>query len=371
MKSNQMKLTALALVGVLSMFAAGCGNDEPTVTTTQPAATTSSATTTATTPATTPPTTTPATTPPATTPPATTTPPVPAVTKTYALPGNQVFPEGVAWDPTSNDFFTGSTGDGTIYRGDIDSGQVTIFSAAGADGRTAAIGMKVDVTKRRLWVCGGATGSVWVYDVNSGALIRKFDTPQVALTFLNDVALAPNGDAYVTDSRRPVLFKISGSGAQPGELEDFIEFQNTPIVYTAGQNALNGIVVTADGANLIVVHSGAQKLYRIAVATKAITEINLGGAAQGGDGMVLDGQILYICERVTNTDRIVRVRLQPDFGSGTIVDNFRDSTFSTPTTIAKVGNRMLVVNSQFANRGTGLTPTLPFTISDIPIPPLP
>jgi sugar lactone lactonase YvrE len=366
MKSNHMKLTALALVGVLSMFAAGCGKDEPTVTTTRPPATTLPATT----PATTPPTTTPATTPP-TTPPATTPPPVPAITKTYALPGNQVFPEGVAWDPTSNDFFTGSTNDGTIYRGDIDSGQVTVFSAAGADGRTAAIGMKVDVAKRRLWVCGGATGSVWVYDVNSGALIRKFDTPQVASTFLNDVALAPNGDVYVTDSRRPVLFKITGSGAQPGQLEDFIEFENTPIVYTAGVNALNGIVVTADGANLIVVHSGAQKLYRIAVATKTITEINLGGALQGGDGMVLDGQILYICERVTNTDRIVRVRLAADFDSGTIVDNFRDSTFSTPTTIAKVGNRMLVVNSQFANRGTGLTPTLPFTITDMPIPPLP
>jgi len=63
-----------------------------------------------------------------------------APARTYALPGDQVFPDGVAYDHTSNSFFTGSTNDGTV------------FSAGGTDGRTAAIGMKVDIKTRRLWI---------------------------------------------------------------------------------------------------------------------------------------------------------------------------------------------------------------------------
>ncbi|MBI4303265.1 MAG: SMP-30/gluconolactonase/LRE family protein [Chloroflexi bacterium] len=294
--------------------------------------------------------------------------PVPtAPARTYALPGDRVFPEGIAYDPISNSFFTGSTNDGTVFRGDLSSGQVTVFSAGGLDGRTAAIGMKVDSKTRRLWIAGGATGLIFVYNVDSGALIRKYNTPQVQQTFLNDVALAPNGDAYFTDSRRPVLFKVAG--AQPGEAENWLDFTGTPVQFTANATALNGIVVSQDGAYIVVVHSAAQKLYRITIATKDVREVDLGGTAQGGDGMVLDGQTLYVLARTQTSDMIVRIQMAADFSRGTIRDNFRDASFAFPTTIAKLDSRMLVVNSQFNARGAGQTPKLPFTVSDIPIPP--
>ncbi len=299
---------------------------------------------------------------------ATPTPAASASTRTYALPGDQVFPEGIAYDSTSNTFFTGSTSDGTIFRGGLSTGQVTIFSPGGADGRTAAIGMKADIKTRRLWVAGGATGLMFVYNVDTGALIRKYATPTAEQTFLNDVALAPNGDAFFTDSRRPVLFKISGAGAQPGEVESWLSFSGTAIQFTAGATALNGIVLSPDGAYIVVVHSGAQKLFRITMASKEVREVDLGGTQQGGDGMVLDGQLLYVLTRTQTSDMIVRIQMAADFSRGTIRDNFRDSSFAYPTTIAKVDGRMLVVNSQFNARGQ--TPKLPFTVSDIPIPPL-
>lgn len=291
-----------------------------------------------------------------------------APAKSYALPGDRVFPEGITYDRTSNSFFTGSTNDGTLFRGDLASGQVNVFSAGGADGRTAAIGMKVDSKTRRLWVAGGATGLIFVYNVDSGTLVRKYATPQAEQTFLNDIALAPNGDAYITDSRRPVLFKISGSSAQPGELESWLDFAGTPVKFTEGATALNGIVVSQDGAYIVVVHSGDQKLFRIAIAGKETSEVDLVGIPQGGDGMVLDSQMLYVLTR-TPSDMIVRIQMTPDFSSGTIKDNFRDDSFAFPTTIAKVDGRMLVVNSQFNARSAGQTPKLPFSISDIPIPP--
>lgn len=297
-----------------------------------------------------------------------TTPAAPAPAKTYALPGDRVFPEGVAYDPASHSFFTGSTNDGAIFRGNLASGKVEIFSAGGADGRTAAIGMKVDETRRRLWIAGGATGLMLVYNIDTGALIRKYTTPQAEQTFLNDVALAPNGDAYFTDSRRPVLFKIDGAGEPPGELASWLDFNGTPVKFTPGATALNGIVVSGDGRYIVVVHSGDRKLFRITVASREVREVDLDGTPQGGDGMVLDGETLYVLARTETGDGIARIQMAPDLASGTIRDSFRDDSFAFPTTIAKVADRMLVVNSQFNARGEGLTPKLPFTVSDIPIP---
>jgi sugar lactone lactonase YvrE len=75
------------------------------------------------------------------------------------------------------------------------------FLAGGADGRTTAIGMKVD-RQGRLFVAGGGTGAVWVYDTKTRTLIRKFESGFSGQQFLNDLVIAPNGDVFVTDSMR-------------------------------------------------------------------------------------------------------------------------------------------------------------------------
>jgi len=64
----------------------------------------------------------------------------------YALPGNEVYPEGVAYRPDTGEFFVGSTTDGTVFRGNVGEpgAEAEIFLEPGKDGRTAATGMKVD-----------------------------------------------------------------------------------------------------------------------------------------------------------------------------------------------------------------------------------
>ena len=37
----------------------------------------------------------------------------------YALPENEVYPEGAAYRPESGEFFVGSTTDGTVFRGNV------------------------------------------------------------------------------------------------------------------------------------------------------------------------------------------------------------------------------------------------------------
>ncbi|MDP8972525.1 MAG: hypothetical protein M3N45_04960 [Actinomycetota bacterium] len=66
---------------------------------------------------------------------------------------------------------------------------------------------------------------------------------------------------------------------------------------------------------------------------------------------------------------IVPVELSEDFASGEVGEAFSDPSFARPTTIAKFGNRLLVVvNSQFDRRESGQSPELPFTVSAVEVP---
>ena len=293
----------------------------------------------------------------------------------YVLPGDAVFPEGVTVDESTNTFYVGSTTDGTLFTGNVDTGEVSVF----AEGtQPTAIGMALNAG--RLIVAGGDSGNVYVYDTENGELLETLSTPETDSTFLNDVAFTPSGDAYITDSQRPVLFKISSSemsggstggagtgGAGEGAgIEAWLEFSDTPLTYQEGFN-LNGIASTPDGAYLIVVQSNTGQLFRINTETKEVTEIDLGGdTVMAGDGILLDGGTLYVTRN--SAGLIVPVTLSDDYSSGTVGEGFSDPSFIYPTTIAKAGDTLLVVNSQFNNRGEGVSPELPFTVSRVAIP---
>ena len=284
----------------------------------------------------------------------------------YILPGKTVFPEGIAYQPTTGDFFVSSTTDGTIFRGNVQSKPADVFLPGGTDGRTTAIGLKVDDYQGRLFVAGGNTGQIFVYDTDSGQLLSKFDN-QKASTFINDAAISRNGDAYFTDSFNPILYKVSTNEADEIEFSAWLDLTGTAIVYQSGFN-LNGIAASNNGKYLIVVQTNTGKLFRIDIASKQVTEIDLGGAKlTNGDGILLSRKrTLYVVRN--QNELIVKVQLSEDFSRGTVVSSTSDPSFAYPTTIAQVRKRLLVVNSQFDKRGAGLTPELPFTVSSISLP---
>jgi len=284
----------------------------------------------------------------------------------YILPGDTVFPEGIAYQPTTGDFFVSSTTDGTIFRGNVQSESADVFLPGGTDGRTTAIGLKVDDYQDRLFVAGGNTGQIFVYDTDSGQLLSKFNNQKTS-TFINDAAISPNGDAYFTDSSDPILYKVSTNEADELEFSAWLDLTGTAIVYQSGFN-LNGIAATNNGKYLIVVQTNTGKLFRIDIASKQVTEIDLGGATlTNGDGILLSRRrILYVVRN--QNELIVKVQLSEDFSRGTVISSTTDPSFAYPTTIAQARKRLLVVNSQFDKRGAGLTPELPFTVSSISLP---
>lgn len=279
---------------------------------------------------------------------------------------DDVFPEGVA--VAREDFYVGSTTDGTIYRGDLDDPVATPFLPGGADGRTAAIGMKVD--RGTLFVAGGATGRLFAYDVRTRALVGSWQVEQTgAPTFLNDVAVSPRGDVYVTDSLRPFLYRVDArdrrtTGTQP--LPVHVAFEGTELTYTTGFN-VNGVVVTKDGRYAVLAQSNAAALFRVRLGDGAVQRIDLGGEAVAGDGLVLDGRRLHAVERQGDLGQVVTIELDRRLTSGTVVSRTTDPSFDDPTTAALVRGSLLVVNSQFGERNAGEAPG-PFTVSRIPVP---
>ena len=285
----------------------------------------------------------------------------------YVIPGSAVFPEGIAYDQRTQTVFVSSTTNGAIYRGDAGDETLTQFLPGGADGRTTAIGLEVD-DEGHLWVAGGGTGLVFVYDAVSGALIARLSAGGGSSpTFINDIAVDRNGVGYITDSMRPVIYRVVPNGAGGYTLEPWLPLAGTAIQHVVPGFNLNGIVVSPNGRYLYVVQTNTGKLFQIEIATKEIVQLDTGGALfPNGDGLWLHGNSLYVLQNMQ--ELITELRLQQNQADARVVSQTTDPSFMFPTSLVIARGRMLVVNSQFDRRGPGLSPVLPFTVSVVPVP---
>ncbi len=281
--------------------------------------------------------------------------------KRIELPGATVFPEGVAFDDESNTVYVGSTTDGTIYAGKRGDKSLKVLLPPGGDGRTSAAGMKVD-GKGRLFVAGGALGRIFVYDLKKKSLISSFNIGSNP-SFVNDVTVTPNGDAFFTDSQIPVIYRVF---TKDNALlaERWLELAGSPIVYTQGFN-LNGIASSKDGKTLITVQSNTGKLFKIDVPTKQVTEIATGGAVlAGGDGLLLREKTLYVLRN--SAGLIMAFKMSDDFSRAALNSVETRAKFQFPTTLAYADGKLLVVNSQFDKRQG--VPSLPFNVLQTSLP---
>jgi sugar lactone lactonase YvrE len=288
------------------------------------------------------------------------------------------YPEGIAADNESGNFYVSSFSNGSIYSGNVNSSDVPleVFLPGGQDGRTRAIGLKLD-DEGRLYIAGGDTGKVFIYDTANKELVRSFDAQGAG--FLNDLAINPKtGDVYITDSFQPVIWRVPAGEVKDdpaeGKLDRWLPLTGTLITYEPGFN-LNGIVATPNGRYLLTVQSNTGNLYRIDTETQQISLVEgLGkGTLGGGDGLVLKGHTLYV---IRNQGFVTEISLGQKFESGQVEGdtpvpsptNEVDGDF--PTTGALVSGRLLVVNSQFDEGGPagGADPERPFTVSAMPAP---
>jgi sugar lactone lactonase YvrE len=244
-------------------------------------------------------------------------------------------------------FYAGDLFRGDIFRGDLQRGTAELFIDA-PDGRMA-VGMAANLAHDLLFVAGGLTGQGYVYDTRSGATVATYQLGDPAATFVNDVTVTHDG-AWFTDSLQARLYFVPVSGAGvPGPSRTLA--LSGPAADTSAEFNLNGIAATPDGKTLIVGHSGNGQLYTVDPATGASAGI-AGVSVPNVDGLLLEAGRLWAVQNMNN--QVAEVRLRPDLTSGVIEKIITSDLFQVPTTVARFGSRLAVVNAKF---DTGVPPT--------------
>jgi sugar lactone lactonase YvrE len=268
-------------------------------------------------------------------------------------------PEGVASHGSL--IYVGNVRDGAIFVADPRTGSGHILVQPPE--RRVALGLELDPRTNYLFVAGGSTGHVYVYDADTGESVADYALAS-APTGINDVVVTRDAATF-TDSARNVLYRLPlgrGGRLPPPDQVRTVPLGGETETIPGAFNA-NGIEATPDGKELIVVNTTVGKLYRVDPDTGFATTIDLGVSVRNGDGLVLRGRTLYVVENASN--RITVFRLSHDFSRGNLVDVISDPRFDFPTTAAVVGHALYVANPRFTTRPT---PETRYHVLRVPLP---
>jgi sugar lactone lactonase YvrE len=191
-----------------------------------------------------------------------------------------------------------------------------------------------------------------VYDARTGQDVAVLQLANPALgTVINDVIVARKA-AWFTDSAHPNLYRVPiGSDGSIGAPSTLVV--SGPAAHLSGAFNMNGIAATPDGKTLIVAHSGDGALYTVNPVTGASAAI-AGANVPNVDGILLEAGRLWAVQNFSN--QVTELRLSPDLSSATVVRIITSGQFEVPTTVARDGSRLAVVNAKF---DTGFPPTAP------------
>ena len=248
-------------------------------------------------------------------------------------------------------FYAGDLFAGDIFRGNLQRGTAELFIDAPA-GRMA-VGMAADVAHDLLFVAGGFTGQAYIYDTRSGAPVASYQLGTSTSSLINDVTLTKDG-AWFTDSFQARLYfvPVSRAGVPSATFRTLaLSGPAAAISPVSGAVNLNGIQATANGKTLIVAHSANAQLDTVDPITGASATI-AGISVPNVDGILLEAGRLWAVQNFSN--QVSRIRLAPDLSSGVVEEVITSDLFQIPTTAARFGSRLAVVNAKF---DTGFPPT--------------
>jgi hypothetical protein len=265
-------------------------------------------------------------------------------------------PEGITAG-TGTTVYVGSLATGAVLKADVRTGNT---SALVPGGSPPAVGVEYDARANRLWVAGGPTGQVRVYDASSGAPLETYTFSPAG--FLNDLVVTDSA-VYVTDSgfKHLDVIPLGEDGALPDPSEATMLPLSGDFQLVAGQFNANGIVATRGW--LIVVNSFTGKLFRVDPATGNATEIRLGpGVDVGfGDGLEVHGGTLYVVQNQLN--RVAVFALGPRLAVALRLGILTSNSLAVPTTAAWVAGSLYAVNARF---GTPVTPDTSYWVTTLP-----
>lgn len=200
------------------------------------------------------------------------------------IAGSRVFPESVTSDAAGN-IYNGSVA-GTIYRTPAGAGAAEPWIVADAqNGLKSLFGVFADDARGLLWVCSNpnffaretGASSLRAFDLASGRLSGVYDFPAGEPAACNDIAAAPDGTLWVTETSGGRIFVL---GPNANELELFARSEELV--------GVDGIALAGDGTIYInnVRRQLFQRVERGADGSFAgLTTLTTSSPLEGPDGL--------------------------------------------------------------------------------------
>lgn len=289
------------------------------------------------------------------------------------LPGDHVFPESVT-----------STKDGTLYVGSFASGGIMKAApgarkaepwvAPGAFDTRSILGILADEASGTLWACSNDLSVMGVAGPSQvkGSYLKGFDLQTGegkvgaklpgAKTFCNDIAIGPDGAAYITNSQAPQILRL-----KPGtsELEVFVEDPAFAPPSGKGGAGLDGIAFGHDGQLYVNKFTDAA-LFRVAVENgKAgkVTKLETSQPLVLADGLrPTEGKHQFLM--IEGRGQLDRVTVSGDKAEIEVLKDGLDG----PTGVTKTGNTAWVSEGQLPALFGQKTPNLPFKLRSVVVP---
>ncbi|MGH7169088.1 MAG: hypothetical protein ACRELG_02275, partial [Gemmataceae bacterium] len=168
------------------------------------------------------------------------------------IPGNHVYPESITATPDGT-LINGGLGNGGIYRTAPGTSTATLWIKPGTAGMMSTLGVLADAHSNTLFVCSSDFSSQGVtiaggkkpvalkmFDLTTGALKGSVTLPGKR-TLCNDIAIGPDGAAYVTDSFSPHVLRLKPSS------KTFEIWATDPRFTVKNGAGLDGIAFGSDG----------------------------------------------------------------------------------------------------------------------------
>jgi sugar lactone lactonase YvrE len=205
----------------------------------------------------------------------------------------RLHPEGVTYAPDQKRFLVGSVTQGTVS---VVKPNGSVRTLVDDPALITTMGLAVDAERGRLLVVNGDVGisdastpgtnrkvaGLGIYDLHSGQRIAYHDLGALDPDyehFGNDVAIAPDGTAFVTDSFSGAVYQVPLDGTPSILLRD------DRLMPTGNGNGANGIVLHPKGF-LLIAHSSGRALFKLAGGR--LTPVTVDQPIGAPDGLLLD-----------------------------------------------------------------------------------
>lgn len=235
----------------------------------------------------------------------------------FSMPDSDFIAEDITYDPVHKRWLVSGIRRSVIVSVSRD-GKVAPF-IQGADKGRGYLAVAVDSARGILWATTEAIpqaigfdttmagkASLLRYDLNTGKLLQRYDMPSTEGHGTGDIAVAENGDVFISDTGTSSIWVIRNGGV----LQQLV----------AGGEIMSpqGPAIARDGKTFYVSDyvRGIARIDRVSGKVTWVTH-DATIATNGIDGLsVLDGRTLVAVQNGTNPNRVIQLSLDP---SGSVI----------------------------------------------------